>query len=250
MTLSKQVQDDVKVADAVIEAGRSYASEIAKRRHAQFIALAVGESPSIEAIAKHVKADASALEARRESLYKSDRELTEELGDDAEVFSRRDESARAVREILVEFRDVVQTACGSDVVRGLGFVGETPHDPVALETLGDGVYKKVEKEPPRSAKRGVKLDAKALVEGLPEAVAALRKSNADVRREKREEQLARARRDEAWAAFSRELSAVAASLDAQLRAVMLDDVADRLIPASKRGAPSKPEEPTPTPTPA
>jgi hypothetical protein len=247
MSFSKQVIDDGKVADSLIEAARTSAVEIATRRHAQFIALGMKGAPSAASIEALILTDAAVLEARRTELADADAALEKELGDDAEVLTRRELHAEEVRSALVEFRDVVQTACGASVVRSLGFVGETPREPVALETLGTAVAKEVAANPPRSSKRGVKLDAKALLEGFAEKVSALRQANADLRREKREEHLARARRDEAWSAFERDLATTASILDGQLRAVGLAHVADRLIPSAPRATPADPPAP---PTPA
>ena len=98
-------------------------------------------------------------------------------------------------------------------------MGGTPRDPVALEELGAAVLVKVAKSPPKSSRRGVRFDAKAALEGFDVEVAALTKANADVRREKREEQAARNHRNEAWKRFDRELSAAVARLGAELRAV-------------------------------
>ena len=120
---------------------------------------------------------------------------------------------------------------------------------MALETLGSSVLAGVEKSPPRSQRRGVRFDAKAALEGVAADVAALASANAAVRKEKREEQAARSRRDEAWNAFSRERVSAARSLDAQLRAVGLDDLADRLLPSiAATGEPPTVPDPAPAPT--
>ncbi|MDB4928725.1 MAG: hypothetical protein JWM10_1209, partial [Myxococcaceae bacterium] len=96
-------------------------------------------------------------------------------------------------------------------------------------------------------RRGVRFDASAALEGVGADVSALASANAAVRKEKREEQAARSRRDEAWTEFSRERVSAARALDAQLRAVGLDDLADRLLPTTGlTDAPVAAPEPAPT----
>lgn len=230
---SKLAFDDGKVADSVAEAARTHASEIGKRRAAQYITAEMKHAPGAAVIEAAVLADAELLEKRRVALREADQELARELGDDVAVFAARDAAAEAVRVTLVDVRELVQTNCGDVAVREAGFVGNTPRDPVALEELGATVHGNITKKPPKSTRKGVRFDAKATVEGLDVQVAALATANADVRREKREEQAARQRRDEAWTSFERELSSATSRLDASLRAVGLDDLADRLVQSSR-----------------
>ena len=180
-----------------------------------------------------VLADAELLERRCAGLRAANRELERELSDDAAVLAARDAAAESVRVTLVDVRELVQTNCGDVALREAGFVGNTPRDPAALEELGATVHDNLTKKPPKSMRKGVRFDAKAAVEGLDAQVAALATANGDVRREKREEQGARQRRDEAWTAFERELSSATARLDANLRAIGLDDLADRLVRSSR-----------------
>lgn len=244
---SKQVLDEGKTADALIQAARTHAPEIAARRAAQYAAAKLKGAPGAAAIEAQILLDAALLEHALDALRRADATLAAELGDDAGVFAARDLHAANVRAALVEFRDLVLANCGDAAVAALGFVGETPRDPAALEALGASVGAKVEAAPPRSQKRGVRFDARAALEGLDAEAAALARANAAVRKEKREEQGARAKRDEAWGAFNRERVAVGRSLEAQLRAVGLDDLADRLLPSS---AAVEAPAPTPAPVPA
>lgn len=230
---SKLVFDDGKIADSVAEATRTHAKEIGKRRAQQYVSAGVKHAPGAAEIEAAVLADAAVLEQRRETLREADRELERELGDDAAVFAARDVAAESVRVALVDVRELVQTNCGDVAVREAGFVGNTPRDPVALEELGATVHGNITKKPPKATRKGVRFDAKVAVEGLDVQVAALAKANADVRREKREEQAARQLRDEAWTSFERELSSATARLDAGLRAVGLDNLADRIVRSSR-----------------
>lgn len=242
---SKQVMDEGKLADSLIDAARTSAREIGVRRAAQYRA-AGEEGPTPAKIEAQVLLDARMVEALRVKLKQADDALDDELGDDAAVLAARDASAARVRTTLVDFREAVATNCGDVAVTALGFAGETPRDPVALEQLGAAVLRKVGTAPPKATRKGVRFDAKAALEGFDDAVEALAKANADARREKREEQLARARREETWQAFDRELASMQKRLDADLRAVGLDDVADRLV-ASSRAARPEPEPAPPAP---
>ncbi len=228
---SKQVLEDGKTADGLIEAARTHAPDIAARRAAQYAAARLRGAPAAAEIESQIRLDAAMLAASLTALRRTEEALAVELGDDAAVFAARDRHAVGVRSALVTFREVVFANCGGDTVTALGFVGETPRDPVALETLGAAVLAIAERSPPRSQRRGVRFDAALALEGVAADVAALANANASVRKEKREEQAARSRRDEAWSIFNRERVSAARSLDAQLRAVGLDDLADRLLPS-------------------
>lgn len=246
---SKQILDEGKTADGLIEAARTHAADIASRRAAQYATIKLKNAPTASVIESQIRLDASLLEHSLTALRRADELLAAELGDDAAVFAARDRHAASVRSSLVGFRELVLANCGDAAVAALGFVGETPRDPVALEALGASVLAGVEKSPPRSQRRGVRFDAKAALEGVAADVAALAAANAAVRKEKREEQAARSRRDEAWNAFSRERVSAARSLDAQLRAVGLDNLADRLLPSlGPSGEPAIVPDPAPAPT--
>jgi hypothetical protein len=163
---SKQVLDDGKRADGVIESARTNAKEIATRRAAQYVTLGIKHAPTAATIEAEVLADADALSARRDALRGANKALEAELGDDVAVLAERDRAAGAVRGILVEFRSLVQPNCGDAAVVEVGFAGDTPRDPVALEALGGTVHEKVARHPPKATRRGVRFDAKAAIEGL------------------------------------------------------------------------------------
>ena len=242
---SKQVLDEGKIADGLIEAARTHAADIAARRAAQYADLKHKGAPSADAIEAQIRLDAALLEHRLSRLRRADEALAAELGDDAASFTARDRHAERVRAALVAFRELVQANCGDAAVARIGFGGETPRDPAALEALGASVLARVADAPPKSQRRGVRFDADAALEGVGADVSALASANAAVRKEKREEQATRSRRDEAWTEFSRERVSAARSLDAQLRAVGLDDLADRLLPTV---GPSDAPDPAPAPT--
>ena len=150
---SKQILDEGKTADGLIEAARTHAADIASRRVAQYASIKLKNAPTAAAIESQIRLDATLLEHTLASLRRADEVLAAELGDDAAVFAARDRYAASVRSALVGFRDLVLTNCGDAAVAALGFVGETPRDPVALEALGASVLAGVEKSPPRSQRR-------------------------------------------------------------------------------------------------
>ncbi|MDB4931450.1 MAG: hypothetical protein JWM10_3934, partial [Myxococcaceae bacterium] len=130
---SKQVLDEGKTADGLIEAARTHAAEIAKRRAAQYAELKLKGALSADAIEAQIRLDAALLEHRLTRLRRADEGLAAELGDDDDFFAARDRHAESVRASLVGFRELVQANCGDAAVARLGFVGETPRDPAALE---------------------------------------------------------------------------------------------------------------------
>jgi len=111
-------------------------------------------------------------------------------------------------------------------------VGPTPRDPVAVEELTGRVLGRVTTVKLTATMAGVTLDLSAATQPLAVAHPPLVQGNADVLEAKRREQLARARREELWAEYTRERTCAGQRRDAELRAVGLDDVADRLVPAT------------------
>ena len=109
---SKLAFDDGKVADSVAEAARTHASEIGKRRAAQYITAEMKHAPGAAVIEAAVLADADLLEMRRVALREADQELARELGDDVAVFAARTRR----RDLVGHGADALDRADGSAAV--------------------------------------------------------------------------------------------------------------------------------------
>jgi hypothetical protein len=124
--------------------------------------------------------------------------------------------------------------CGDAAVRMLGFDGPTPRDAVTVEQLAERVLTRIRVSAPIASMPGVTLDLDTMAEALQDRQDVLAHSNTAVQSSRRNVQIARARRDEAWTTYTMEKNCAVSRLDGLLRAVGLGDIADGLLPARSR----------------
>jgi len=231
---SKQIRDECKQGDSVVSAGRTWGAEFATRRAAQLAKRGLGGAPTEAALCAAMERDMRALAVCGEQLQEADIALdhAELAGPGAQA--RRDEAQQRTYQGLVEVRELVTAVAGDAAAAELGFEGTTPRDPVAVEELAQRVVMRARVVTVTPRRAGVTLDLDATTAALAADHKALAEANAELREVRRREQLARSRRDELWAEYTRERSTTAARLDADLRAVGLDDVADRLVPVARK----------------
>jgi hypothetical protein len=233
---SKQIHDECKMGEAIVTAGRTWACEIGVRRAKQLDELGLG-GPAVErGICQTIERDMDALAQRGQRLQESDTDVDSADCCDPGTLARRDEACTRTRDGLVRLREVVGAVAGDVATRELGFVGDTAREPLAVEELAGRVLGRVAKVKLTGLAPGVTLDLGALTAGLAGDYQVLVQGNADVQSAKRGAQLARVRRDELWASYTRERTSAAARLDADLRAVGLDEAADRLTPTARKPA--------------
>lgn len=235
---SKLVRDECKVGESIVAAGRSWACEIGVRRAGQLAELGLG-GPQVEAaICQAIERDMAALAVRGQRLQEADTALDEAEATGPGVLARRDEAYQRVYGHIVQLRAVVTAVAGDAAARELGFVGTTPRDPVALEELGGRVLGRVAAAKVTVTTAGVTLDLGEATKPLAVDHPILARCNADALEAKRREQLTRARREGLWEDYTRERTCAAWRLDAELRAVGLGEVADRLVPTVRKAAPA------------
>lgn len=235
---SKQVRDECKVGESIVAAGSAWACEIGARRAGQLAQLGLGGAQVEAAICQGIERDMAALAARGQRLQDADIALDVAESTGPGVLARRDEACQRTYNGLVLLREVVTAVAGDGAARELGFVGTTPRDPVAVEELAGRVLGRVATVKLTPTMAGVTLDLGAATQPLAAEHPALVQGNADVLEAKRREQFARARREELWVEYTRERTCTAWRLDADLRAVGLTDVADRLVPAVRKATPA------------
>ena len=246
---SKQVLDRQKLTSLVVAAGQSHGALIAQRLGDTLLPYVKrGETlPDLKLVSDLCLRWLSDAES---TLVAADLAHERELADDSEPRRRRDEHAAALREQLIDLRDLVSALYGTDATLALGMSGETPTDAVALSRQGKNVLLALASvRLPKPRRRGAELSPKEIEAELKPAVAALDQALADVARESREAQATLAARDTAWAEFERRYSATTAVLAALLAAAGETALSEKLRPSAGRKPQPQPEpEPTPAPT--
>lgn len=251
---SKQVIDRQKQAQLVLSTGETHAAILSTRLQAELTPhLQRGEKlPDFTLTAQLFLRWLGQAEA---ALVAADLTHERELADDAEPRRARDEAAAAVRDQLIELRDLAEVLYGPATVQALGMTGETPTDAVALSRQAAAVLSALAGlKLPKPRRKGAELSPKEIETELRTAATALDKALAAVSRETREAQVSQSARDQAVTEYDRRYGATTAVLSALLAASGEQALADRLRPPAgrrRRGAenPDDPSPPEPAPGP-
>lgn len=244
---SKQVTDRQKNAASVLAAEQAHVAPAAAEAEKLLSPFLEGNEamPNIALLA----ALAGRMLARAESeMVNADAAHEAELSDDAAPRNARDAARDALYDEVSGLRDWLRGLFGADALRGLGFTGETPDDPVVLERFAGQVIDALEKKPlPKPRRTGVNWDAAEAVQTLKDKRAELKKHLADVAREAREAQVTLAARNDAVAVFDDRYRRVIGLLDGLFRLGGQDALADRLRPTARKTAQGAEEAPAPSP---
>lgn len=226
---SKQVEQELARSGALVTAAEAHEERVGAGL-ARLARETKAKAPAEAALRGVVHFVQQVLEARAEALRGSERALDAELGDDAKPLQEREEAAGEVAALLVSLRGALGESSGDAAVRAAGFVGNTPdaRDPSGVAELAARVLENLRKHPPRGKSKHLRLDLAGALGELEEPLARLRKGVADVAREKREEQAARATRDAAWSAHEGAVRGAGLVLEGLLRLAGEEDLADRL----------------------
>jgi hypothetical protein len=234
---SKQVTDRQKNAASVLAAEEAHvapaAGEIAK---ALSPFLKAGEELPDAALLAALAG--RMLAKREEELVAADSAHEAELGDDEEPRRARNEAAAALYDEVTQTREWLRGFFGVGALRGLGFSGETPEDPVVLARFAGQVIDALGKPLPAARQKGATWDPAQTVKSLVEKRDALQVHLADVAREQREAQLTWAARESAMDGFDRDYQRALALIEGLLRFGGQDALADRLRPATRKAAKS------------
>jgi hypothetical protein len=189
------------------------------------------------------------LAKRGEELVAADGAHAAELDDDGEPRSARDEATAALYGEVTRTRDWLRGYLGARGLRGLGFSGPTPQDPVVLSRFAGEVIDALQKPLPPSQHAGATWDPSATVAALLAKRADLDRHLADVAREEREAQVTWAARDTAMEAFDRDYQRALGLIEGILRFGGQDALADRLRPTPRKAKAAPPAAPAPPPAP-
>ncbi|APR85228.1 Hypothetical protein A7982_10577 [Minicystis rosea] len=180
-----------------------------------------------------------------DDLVRADDAHEAELSDDAAPRLARDAAREALYATLTDLRDWLRGLFGEGALRGLGFYGDTPEDPVVLERFAGQVIDALQKPLPKLRRPGATWDASDTVTTLIAQRDALSQHIADVTREAREAQVTWSTRVTALDTLDDRFRRSVGLLEGVLRLGGQDALADRLRPPTRRGTQAL-TEPTPT----
>lgn len=169
MRPSKGVLDRQRIGRAIIHAARTHAQQVGQRLQENLQGL-VAEGETVSDFITPQLELARYLEMRLEALVAADETHLEELDDDQEPRSLRDEAAAALYSTLVRIRAAVKAAFGT--VRGtkfLGVDGETSRDPLKLHRQASRALVRLRRpseELPPLEMGGIALDLEGLADEL------------------------------------------------------------------------------------
>ncbi|MBK8258191.1 MAG: hypothetical protein IPK82_36680 [Polyangiaceae bacterium] len=230
---SKQVTYRQKSASSVMASGEANATIVAEAVTAllQPLAKKGQQVPDTGAL---VHLLCAALDASANKMVAADAAHEAELGDDTAVRTARDNAHAALREELVELREIVVGAYGSQAAAAI-FQGAAPDDPVVLARFAGEVADHFEKNklpPPRL--KGAKLDVAEVAASLREKRDVLEQHLKSVQREVREAQKTLAERNAAVTAHDALFSGIATALSGLLLIAGKPELAARVKPSSRR----------------
>ena len=176
------------------------------------------------------------LGADLEALRQRDIDLAVERADDAPARATRDQRIAELRAAVIRAGLLVSGAFGSETLAAAGLSGATPIAGDLLAHYADAAAVSLRGLTPPEAFGGGNVDTAVVADQLATGAAAVRDALGEVKREEREEQGARAARDEAEAKLRRTYAFVADSFSAMAFYAGLDAVAERVRPTARRRA--------------
>jgi hypothetical protein len=224
---SKMVLDRERSALQVAQAAETHAQAVAEKLKA-VLGEGAPDAAAIRALGAVVRRDAAALVA-------ADAAHEAELADDVAPRAARDAAVEAVYRLLGEVRASTAVAFGEAVATELGFAGTTPREPVALAALATTVGGRLPKLRDRApVVPGLRFDPAPYEAALPPAVAALRASLDDVRREAREAETTYTAKQRALATYDERFGAAASALTGLFHLAGEHELAARVRPSVRR----------------
>ena len=228
---SKMVLDRKKSADTVVSAGTGYADTMAAGMAAILGAEAEG------AVRTLIRMATEKLKSDAETMVQADETHLNETADDSVLLVDRDEKAAAMRSVLVELREGAQAVYGSEFVRKLGFDGDTPSDPTAVQLLGSTVLKNIEGAtgaPPAPVRTGMSMDLGAFKAPATDALSALDQALEAATADKRKSDQTLVEKQRSMAQYDLTFSTTANLLSHMLRAAGEKELAAKVRPSTRR----------------
>jgi hypothetical protein len=217
------------VLAALLRARPRFASETELSRRS------LVNNPGYAATKLLVEATRGLVQRKADQLQQDDAKYDAELADGAEVRGERDGVVDALRQGVIDLREVPTGVFGGKVLATVGLSGSTPEEPVALVAFARNVGKLLRgaKLPPPRLK-GVQIDAKAHADALAKLADGAEVAWKAVTQDVREDEAAKLVRDSAMAAHDRSFTRGAGLVEALCRLAGDDELAGRVRPSSRR----------------
>lgn len=143
-----------------------------------------------------------ALEQSLQGLMTADEALVLEAADDKQYRDARDSGVKRLRETLVDVRNLLEAAYGSDVITHYLLIGELPRSPELVKELAEEVLNRMRQRPlTESSPYGFELDLSLLADRIETEVVPLSIALEDIKREVREIQEALQHRNTVMSRF-------------------------------------------------
>ncbi len=238
---SKMVLDRNRSALLVMQAAETHGPAVGEKLKAVLGDAAPDAAATIRALGDVIRRDAAAMVA-------ADEAHEAELADDAAPRAARDAAFETVSSLLGEVRATTAVAYGEAAVAELGFAGKTLREPMALVALAGTVVERLPRLRDRApVTLALRFDPAVYEAALAPAIAALRASLDEVRREAREAEATHTAKQRALATYDERFAAAASALTGLFHLAGEHALAERVRPSARRPGrvEADPEEPTP-----
>ena len=150
-----------------------------------------------------------ALEQAMEDLVAADEALVLEAADDKQYRDARDAGVKGLRETLVDVRNLLEAAYGTDVLAHYLLVGDLPRSPELVKERAEEVLNQMRQRPlTESSPYGFDLDLSLLADRIETEVVPLSMALEDIKREVREIQEALQHRNTVMSRFDQVFESV------------------------------------------
>lgn len=230
---SKQVTDRQKSADSIIAAVDTHAPVVATAL-ANLLAPHLREGESLPDGALFLSLVARALGAEKQRLVDADEAHEAELADDEPRRKSRDDAAEALRQEVIDLREVLTGMYGGAFAAKI-VPGTTPRDPVVLARFAQAIEKNLDAAAlPKSRIKGAKLDKVETLAALGALRQTLEQALLAVVREAREAQVTQVRKDQTMDGFDGMFSASAMVVSGALRLAGMHELSAKLRPSARK----------------
>ena len=244
---SKMVTDRQKSSESVQAACNTHRDAMASG-----IAETLGDPSLVKNALTLITKAVDRLREDTAAMITADDANIRERGEDSNARTQHEQATAALREELIDLRGGVASILGANAVRTLGYVGDTPNDPIALERLAKTVVGSLDKLAAIKPRReGFSLDPKPWKERITACAAAATSARNALTTELRESEATQTAKDKAIERYDRTFTHVATLASAQLDIAGEHELARRVRPSVRRpgrtvedaGEPPTPEEP-------
>lgn len=227
--MSKTSQNKLKNMNYVATAGESQVPDATTELAALAEQIGVDDfDPAL--VEQYVAAIVALMWAANDHLDQAEAGLVDELGDDAPLRAERDETRDKLRADMSETREAVKVVAKAADAKQLGLAGVTPRVPDELVTYAKNVVDQFRKRGGQLGRLGVQIDLKEAADQITPRIDRLEQIVDQLVTESREEQLARAKRDDADRRWERVYRGGAWILYGHLIMAGRDELAERLRP--------------------